>query len=100
MKKIIVPALLAAIAVFIWTALSWMALGWHNVDMKSFPDKSLAQQMQVSLTEPGIYIYPGYSDSGQELTMEQWSELRKAGPIVHFMVYDPQGAEWNMGTSM
>ena len=27
-------------------------------------------------------------------------KLRKAGPMVHFMVYDPAGAEWSMGTSM
>jgi hypothetical protein len=100
MKNLVVPSLLAAVAVFIWTAISWMALGWHNVDMKSISDSTLAQQMQTSMTEPGIYIYPGYEVSGQELSMDEWSELRKAGPIVHFMVYDPQGAEWNMGTSM
>ena len=100
MNKLIVPALLAAIAVFIWTAFSWMALGWHNVDMKSIDDTSLAQQMQTLMTEPGIYIYPGYEASGKELSMEEWNELRKAGPMVHFMVYDPAGAEWSMGTSM
>jgi hypothetical protein len=100
MKSLIVPSLLAAVAVFIWTAISWMALGWHNVDMKSISDPALAKQIQTSLTEPGIYVYPGYEVSGQELSMEQWSELRKAGPMVHFMVYDPVGAEWSMGASM
>ncbi len=100
MNKLIVPALLAAIAVFIWTAISWMAIGWHEVDMKGITDTSLAQQMQTSMTEPGIYIYPGYSETGEELSMEEWNELRKAGPMVHFMVYDPAGAEWSMGTSM
>ncbi len=43
MKKIIVPSLLAAIAVFIWTAISWMALGWHEVDMKGITDASACQ---------------------------------------------------------
>lgn len=100
MNKLIVPALLAAIAVFIWTAISWMAIGWHEVDMKGITDTSLAQQMQTSMTEPGIYIYPGYSETGEELSMEEWNKLRKAGPMVHFMVYDPAGAEWSMGTSM
>ena len=75
MKNLIVPSLLAAIAVFIWTAISWMALGWHNVDMKSISDTALAKQMQTSMTEPGIYIYPGYEASGQELSMDEWNEL-------------------------
>ena len=100
MKNIIVPSLLAAIAVFIWTALSWMLLGWHEVDMKGITSTDLAKQLQTELTEPGIYIYPGYSETGEALEMEEWQELRKAGPMVHFMVYDPAGAEWNMGTSM
>ena len=100
MNKLIVPAFLAAIAVFIWTAISWMAIGWHEVDMKGITDTSLAQQMQTSMTEPGIYIYPGYSETGEELSMEEWNKLRKAGPMVRFMVYDPAGAEWSMGTSM
>jgi len=100
MNKLIVPSLLAAVAVFIWTAISWMLLGWHEVDMKGITDSSLAKQMQTSMTEPGIYFYPGYSETGEELSMEEWTELRKAGPMVHFMVYDPVGAEWNMGTSM
>ncbi|NNG27251.1 MAG: hypothetical protein HKM87_06970 [Ignavibacteriaceae bacterium] len=100
MKKIIVPSLLAAAAVFIWTAISWMLLGWHEVDMKGITSTELAKQIQTELTEPGIYIYPGYSETGEALEMEEWNELRKAGPMIHFMVYDPEGAEWNMGESM
>ena len=78
MNKLIVPALLAAIAVFIWTAISWMAIGWHEVDMKGITDTSLAQQMQTSMTEPGIYIYPGYSETGEELSMEEWNETTQS----------------------
>ena len=59
MKKLVIPSLLAAIVVFIWTAISWMLLGWHEIDMKGMTDTSLAKKMQVIMTEPGIYIYPG-----------------------------------------
>jgi len=95
MKKIIIPSLLAAIVVFIWMFISWALLPWHNMDMKTITDPALMEQMKSSLTEPGIYMYPGESDD-MDATLQKY----KAGPLIHFMVYNPQGAEWDMAMPM
>ena len=95
MKKIIIPSLLAAIVVFIWMFISWALLPWHNMDMKTINDPALMEQMKSSLTEPGIYMHPGESDD-MDATLQKY----KAGPLIHFMVYNPQGAEWDMAMPM
>lgn len=40
MNKLIVPSLIAALAVFIWSFISWTVLDWHNIDISNFPDET------------------------------------------------------------
>jgi hypothetical protein len=100
MNKLIVPSLITAVVVFIWMFISWTLLPWHNVDIKSIKDQALLEQMKESLTEPGIYLYPGEPEDESNAAMQEWSDQYKAGPLVHFMVYNPQGAEWDMAMPM
>ena len=100
MKKIILPSLLAAVVVFIWMFISWTVIPWHNMDMKPINDQALIEQMRASMTEPGIYLYPGVPEDQSEAGMQKWTDMYKAGPLVHFMVYNPQGAEWEMALPM
>ena len=94
MNKLIVPSLIAAVVVFIWMFISWAVIGWHNVDIKNLPNgDALAEQMKESINEPGIYIYPGHPDGGDDTDMEEWTSKYKAGPLVNFMVYHPEGSE-------
>ena len=100
MNKLIVPSLITAVVVFIWMFISWTLLPWHNVDIKSIKDQALLEQMKESLTEPGIYLYPGEPEDESNAAMQGWSDQYKAGPLVHFMVYNPQGTEWDMTMPM
>jgi hypothetical protein len=100
MKKIILPSLLAAIVVFIWMFISWAVLPWHHTDMITIDDQMLINQMKNSLTQPGIYLYPGEPAEDTDAGMDKWFDQYKAGPLVHFMVYNPQGAEWDMAIPM
>ncbi|GIK59660.1 MAG: hypothetical protein HND39_02640 [Ignavibacteriota bacterium] len=100
MKKIILPSLLAAVVVFIWMFISWAVLPWHYSDMKNITDQALLEHIKSSLTEPGIYLYPGEPAEETDAGMEKWFEQYKAGPLIHFMVYNPQGSEWNMAMPM
>ena len=72
MKKIIIPSLLAAIVVFIWMFISWTVIPWHNMDMKTINDQALIEQMNASLTEPGIYLYPGIPEDQSDTGMQKW----------------------------
>ncbi len=91
MNRLIVPALLAAVVVFIWMFISWAVIGWHNIDMKSIKDQAVIEQMKTSLTEPGIYLYPGEPESETDAGVEEWTKKYEAGPVVSFMVYNPAG---------
>ena len=94
MNKLIVPSLIAAVVVFIWMFISWAVIGWHNVDIKNLPNGDvLAEQMNESINEPGIYIYPGHPEGGDDTDMEEWTSKYKAGPLVNFMVYHPEGSD-------
>jgi hypothetical protein len=94
MNRLIVPALLAAVVVFIWMFISWTVIGWHNIDIKNLPNgDTLTEQMKESMNEPGIYIYPGHPDGGDDTNLEEWTNKYKTGPLVNFMVYNPNGAD-------
>jgi hypothetical protein len=94
MNKLIVPSLLTAVVVFIWMFISWMVIGWHNVDIKNLPDgDALAEQMKQSINEPGIYLYPGQPEDESDAGMDAWTARYKTGPNVNFMVYNPVGAD-------
>ena len=93
MNRLIVPALIAAVVVFIWMFISWTVIGWHNTDMKSIKDQAIIELMKTSLTEPGIYIYPGHPEGGGDADMEEWTSKYKAGPLINFMVYHPEGSD-------
>jgi hypothetical protein len=92
MQKIILPSLLAAVVIFIWSSISWMMIGWHMIDIFNLPDESVVQQMDATISEPGIYVYPGYPVDQSEAGMEAWTNKHLAGPLL-FMVYEPKGCE-------
>jgi hypothetical protein len=92
MNRLIVPALLTAIVVFIWMFISWGVLYWHNIDIKNFPDETEIMHMKAVMHEPGIYVYPGFPP-GEEDAQKEWEAKHLSGPIVNFMVYNPAGAD-------
>ena len=92
MKKIIIPSFLAAVVIFIWSMISWMFVGWHMVDIKNLPDESVVQQMDATIDDQAIYVYPGYPVDQTESGMEAWSNKHLAGPLF-FLVYQPNGSD-------
>jgi hypothetical protein len=93
MNKLIVPALITTIVVFIWGIISWAVLFWHNIDIKNFPDETEIMHMKAVMHEPGIYVYPGFPEGSSAADTEAWTKKYQAGPIVNFMVYNPEGTD-------
>ena len=91
MNKLIVPSLIAALAVFIWGSISWMVLSWHDIDLNNFPDETEIMHMKAVVHEPGIYVYPGQPTDETDAGMEEWIKQYEAGPVISFMVYSPAG---------
>jgi len=78
MKKLIAAGILGGLIVFIWHAVSWMALPWHQPTMHNFKDiKVVSAVIEQNATESGIYFFPAMHKDGSELTAEE-----KKGPMV------------------
>ncbi len=71
MGKLILGAILAAIAVFGWEALSWTTIGWHQNGFRTFRDESTVSEV----IKDGPYVYaiirPGKGEisTGTNLTL-------------------------------
>lgn len=80
---------------FVWSMLSWMALGWHQPTMKVFKNEvAVGQAIKQAAPEPGIYTYPGWTDD-----VEDMQAKHDAGPYVFASVV-PAGVGGEFGTMM
>ena len=93
MKRLILGAFLAGITVFIWGMVSHMLLPIGEIGVKVIPNEAaVVQKIGENLTEPGVYLFPGY-DTKQPSSKDAeaaWSKKYEAGPNG-FLVYQPQG---------
>jgi len=73
------PILVSAVAVFIVSAIIWMALGYHKKDIQ-FLDNEEAFDAAISPMNirPGLYMFPGCH--GKDLKSEAFQTRWKAGP--------------------
>ncbi len=88
MKKIALAAVTGGLILFVWTALSWMALPFHTMNLNSIPDEDNAiAALGEYVTESGVYQYPGMGPD-QALVAEKLSK----GPRL-FMLFRTDGAD-------
>lgn len=88
MKKQIITVILATIALFIWNAVSWMALPFHSNTLNTLPESVFnGSLLQQELGQDGIYHYPGLPESGGADEMESLLAKLKTGPRIPLMVY-------------
>lgn len=108
MGKIILGAVLTAMAVFGWEAVSWTALGWHQNGFRAFRDESkVAEVIKANVTSGhGIYLLPAMGEAPKIATAEEKkafvAEQQKAmknGPYVYAIVR-PGKADVSMGTNL
>lgn len=59
MTKTILGAVLAGIVLFIWSALSWMVIPWHDKTMTGFTDdKAVNDVIRANAKTSGVYFSP------------------------------------------
>jgi hypothetical protein len=81
----------AAVILFVWGALSWMVLPWHEATLKDLPNEpAIVGAMTENITEPGVYYFPAMPDKRalasmtkeqSEAAMAEWNRRHEAGPI-------------------
>lgn len=78
MARVLVGAILGSIILFVWSAISWMALPWHMQTMHSFKnDTAIVEVIKANADKSGVYFLPAPS-SQQQNSMN--TEMK--GPFV------------------
>ncbi len=93
--RVLLAGIAGGVVLFIWGALSHMALGLGEVGVKLIPNEdAVLTAMQSSLQEPGFYFFPGEGmETGQPTPeqMKRWEEKYSRGP-TGVLIYQPGGA--------
>lgn len=84
--RILLSALLAAVAIFIWGFIYWAAIPFGPSTIKQIPNEdSVRSSLSGSLTESGAYAFPMMDMKEQDkekrdAAEKNWREKYKAGP--------------------
>ncbi len=97
MKTLLKGAFVGGWIVFIWGAISWMALPFHGGQIHSFQDeRQVARALLSNTIEPGVYVLPAAkpgtlpSDkAAQKIVQARMRQMQK-GPFA-FLVMNPHG---------
>jgi hypothetical protein len=93
MKRIILGGLLGGVVLFVWGAISHMALPLGTVGLRSIPpalEPAVLGAMQSGMTERALYFFPGL-DLSRKMTDEEqqaWNLKYQAGP-AGIVAFDP-----------
>ena len=108
MGKLILGAVLTAMAVFGWEAVSWTAIGWHQNGFRTFRDESaVAEVIKANVTSGhGIYLLPSTGGAPKIATAEvikafeaRQKQAMEDGPYVYAIVRPGKG-EISMGMNL
>lgn len=105
MKRTVLTIIFGTLILFVWNAVSWMALPFHAQSMKSIPEAAIStDNLKANMTEDGVYHYPGLPENESEAAYNEIEEKLAAGPRITMMVYksgstsffDPMNFVWNL----
>ncbi len=95
MVRVVVGGLIAGVVVFIWGAVSHMALPLGTMGIRQIPNEDgVIAAFRGSITQPGFYFFPGLDHSKPVSKSEYEAALAKIqqGP-TGVLVIQPGGAE-------
>ena len=95
MGRRLLAAIAGGIVVFVWSAVSHMALGLGSAGIRTIPNEErMAQAIRGVVTEPGLYFFPGVDPSRKMTPAEEraWTERYRRGP-AGILIVQPGGRE-------
>ncbi len=85
-KSLLKCALVGALVVYVWGALSWMVFPWHQNCFHKFTDEeSVADAIKENAPADGVYVLPntlGYTDQTSKGEISRGLEMMEKGPFV------------------
>ncbi|MEM6725756.1 MAG: hypothetical protein AAF598_17075, partial [Bacteroidota bacterium] len=77
----LISIVLGTIVLFVWNAISWMALPFHNKALTNIPETALQlETMKTQMPESGVYHYPGVPANFSEEAMAEVEQQLANGP--------------------
>lgn len=67
LRPLLIGGIVGGIVVFIWGAVSWMVLPWHDATLQKFSNEDVvAVTLDAYAPDPGVYVLaPGMDESGR-----------------------------------
>lgn len=89
-KPLVLGGVLGGLTLFLWGAISYMALSWHGTTLEKFTDEALvAQALTANASRSGMYILPnphkqepGTTETQQQAAMEGAKARMMHGPFM------------------
>lgn len=94
MKRILLAAVIGGAAIFIWGYLAHAVLPLGQTGIKVLPNEdAVIEGLRATISEPGLYYYPGMDpkQQGNTQVMEEWARKHEAGP-TGLILYRPTGS--------
>ena len=90
MKRLLIGALLASVAMWFWGFLFWGISPLPAQFLRSVPDEAaLAEKLKAAIPETGVYLVP---NMGAGVSQEEFTKRHLAGPLAQ-IVYVREGDE-------
>lgn len=88
--RILIAALLGAIAMFVWTSIAHIATPLGTTGFSQIPNETVVMDaMKGAMTGPGLYFYPWFDQKDPD-AMSKSARLQKTEPHG-LLIYNPPG---------
>lgn len=88
MKRMILTLSAGTLILFLWNAISWMALPFHSKTLNTIPDNALnADLLKEHLPKDGVYHYPGFPLEDSPEALREMENRIETGPRITLMVF-------------
>lgn len=108
-RSLVLGAVLGGLVAFVWSAVSWMLLPWHDASMKAFADEAVVAQVLLEQTPSGgMFMLPGLpagyermSDAEKQAVGAAIAQKKSDGPyfygVVWRRVHEDMGRQMGVG---
>lgn len=101
--RVVAAGVVGGVVMFIWGAVSHMALPLGEMGIKSMPREAeslVMPALKFSIPERGFYFFPGMDKNDKSPEAEKaWMEKYKTGPRG-VLIFDPVGGEMMSATQL
>ncbi len=89
LKSLVKGGILGGITLFLWGAVSWVVLPWHNMTLNKFTNEdTVAAVITANVKEPGVYFLPNAyhgpeaTEAEKKAAYEAAQKRMTEGPVV------------------